>query len=64
MAVTISREQNEAQADQKWGLDIQSHREKMEKRKLDREFKDTANPRLVVFVCVMWLTGFDMKCLF
>ena len=30
MAVTISQEQNEVQTDQKWGLDIQSHRAKME----------------------------------
>ena len=28
-----------------------------------REFKDPANPLRVVFVCAMWLTGFDVKCL-
>ncbi|MBO7534608.1 MAG: type I restriction endonuclease subunit R, partial [Victivallales bacterium] len=47
----------------KWGLDILSHRKKMEKRELDKEFKDAANPLRVVFVCAMWLTGFDVKCL-
>lgn len=63
MAVVISQEQNEIQTFQKWGLDIKYHREKMEKRKLDKEFKDAKNPFRVVFVCAMWLTGFDVKCL-
>ena len=63
MAVVISQEQNEVQAFRKWGLDIQTHRSKMEKRELDKEFKDPANPLRVVFVCAMWLTGFDVKCL-
>lgn len=63
MAVVISQEQNEVQTFQKWGLDIQTHRAKMEKRELDKEFKDAANPLRVVFVCAMWLTGFDVKCL-
>lgn len=63
MAVVISQEQNEIQTFQKWNLDIKSHREKMEKRELDKEFKDSNNPLRVVFVCAMWLTGFDVKCL-
>ncbi len=63
MAVVVSQEQNEVQTFQKWGLDIKYHREKMEKRELDKEFKDPDNPLRVVFVCAMWLTGFDVKCL-
>ena len=63
MAVVISQEQNEIQTFQKWNLDIKFHRTKMEKRELDKEFKDPANPFRVVFVCAMWLTGFDVKCL-
>ena len=63
MAVVISQEQNEIQTFQKWGLDIKYHRAKMEKRELDKEFKDAGNPLRVVFVCAMWLTGFDVKCL-
>ena len=63
MAVVISQEQNEIQTFQKWGLDIKMHRQKIEKRELDKEFKDPANPQRVVFVCAMWLTGFDVKCL-
>ena len=63
MAVVISQEQNEIQTFSKWGLDIRTHRSKMEKRELDKEFKDRDNPLRVVFVCAMWLTGFDVKCL-
>ena len=63
MAVVISQEQNEIQTFKKWGLDIKYHREKMEKRELDKEFKNAQNPLRVVFVCAMWLTGFDVKCL-
>ena len=63
MAVVISQEQNEIQTFKKWGLDIKYHRTKMEKRELDKDFKDPQNPLRVVFVCAMWLTGFDVKCL-
>ena len=63
MAVVISQEQNEIQTFKEWHLDIKPHREKMEKRELDREFKDSKNPLRIVFVCAMWLTGFDVKCL-
>ncbi len=63
MAVVISQEQNEIQTFKKWGLDIRYHRRKMEKRELDKDFKDAKHPLRVVFVCAMWLTGFDVKCL-
>lgn len=63
MAVVVSQEQNEIQRFERWGLDIKPHRTKMMKRDLDKEFKDAGNPLRVVFVCAMWLTGFDVKCL-
>ena len=63
MAVVVSQEQNEIQTFRKWGLDITPHRLKMEKRELDKEFKDKDNKLRVVFVCAMWLTGFDVKTL-
>jgi len=63
MAVVISQEQNEIQTFKKWGLDILPHREKMEKRELDKEFKDGSSNFRIVFVCAMWLTGFDVKSL-
>ena len=63
MAVVISQEQNEWKAFENWGLDITPHRKKMEDRELDKEFKDDSNPFRIVFVCAMWLTGFDVKSL-
>jgi len=63
MAVVISQDQNEIQTFKAWGLDIKTHRRKMVKRELDKEFKDADNPLRIVFVCAMWLTGFDVKCL-
>ena len=63
MAVVVSQEQNEMQTFKKWGLDIVTHREKMVKRELDKEFKDPDSRLRIVFVCAMWLTGFDVKTL-
>ncbi len=63
MCVVISQDQNEIQTFKKWGLDIHPHREKMVNRSLENEFKDKDNPFRVVFVCAMWLTGFDVKTL-
>ena len=63
MAVVVSQEQNEIQTFQKWDLDIKPHRERMEKEELDKQFKDADSKLRVVFVCAMWLTGFDVKTL-
>ena len=63
MAVVVSQEQNEIQTFQKWDLDIKPHRERMEKEELDKQFKDSDSKLRVVFVCAMWLTGFDVKTL-
>ena len=63
MAVIVSQEQNEIQTFKNWGLDILPHRAMMEKREMDKEFKESDNPFRIVFVCAMWLTGFDVKSL-
>ena len=63
MAVVVSQEQNEIQTFKKWNLDILPHRERMEKEELDKQFKDADSKLRVVFVCAMWLTGFDVKTL-
>ncbi|MBQ2131060.1 MAG: type I restriction endonuclease subunit R, partial [Prevotella sp.] len=63
MAVVVSQEQNEIQTFQKWGLDIKPHRERMEKEELDKAFKADDSHLRIVFVCAMWLTGFDVKTL-
>lgn len=61
MCLVVSEEQNEIATFAKWGVDIAPHRKKMATRELDKEFRDADNPFRVVFVCAMWLTGFDVK---
>jgi type I restriction enzyme R subunit len=62
MSVIISSGQNEEDKFQKKGLTIKPHRARMAKEKpaLDEKFKDTKNPLRIVFVCAMWMTGFDV----
>jgi type I restriction enzyme R subunit len=59
MAVVVSSSQNKAEAFQQKGLDILPHRKRMATEDLDTKFKDPDNPLRIVFVCAMWLTGFD-----
>ena len=61
MAVIVSPGQNEIGQMKKLGLDIAPHRKRMNESQpgLDEKFKDTADPLRLVFVCAMWLTGFD-----
>jgi type I restriction enzyme R subunit len=61
MAVVISQSQNEVADMRKLGLDIEPHRLRMVKEKLDEKFKASSNPLRIVFVCAMWMTGFDVK---
>lgn len=63
MEVVISQEQNEIDTFKHWGIDIIPIRQKIVAREMEREFKDEDNTFRVVFVCAMWLTGFDVKCL-
>lgn len=60
MAVIVSQGQNEVEDLKKKGLDIAFHRERMRKEHLDEKFKDPADPLRLVFVCAMWITGFDV----
>ncbi len=65
MAVIVSPGQNEIQQMAALGLDIEPHRKRMNLSSatgqpgLDEKFKDTDDPLRLVFVCAMWLTGFD-----
>jgi len=61
MAVIVSPGQNEIEQMKQLGLDIAPHRKRMNESQpgLDEKFKDTADPLRLVFVCAMWLTGFD-----
>jgi len=61
MALIVSPAQNEIEQMRELGLDIAPHRRRMNDSQppLDEKFKDTADPLRLVFVCAMWLTGFD-----
>ncbi|MBS0167874.1 MAG: type I restriction endonuclease subunit R [Nitrospira sp.] len=59
MALIVSPGQNEIEQMKKLGLDIAPHRKWMNDETLDEKFKDAKDPLRLVFVCAMWLTGFD-----
>ena len=60
MAVVVSGQQNEEATFAKKGLDIRPHRLRMINEDLDTRFKKDDDPLRIVFVCAMWLTGFDV----
>ncbi len=59
MALIVSPGQNEIEQMRKLGLDIVPHRQRMNDNSLDEDFKDPKNDLRLVFLCAMWLTGFD-----
>ena len=59
MAVIVSSAQNEIETLKKKGVDIKPHRERSNKEELDVKFKKPEDPLRIVFVCAMWITGFD-----
>lgn len=65
MAVVISEEADEVEKFAKQGLDITKHRNKMSELvdgvDLEDRFKDVNSNLRLVFVCAMWLTGFDVQ---
>jgi len=65
MAVVISSEDGEVEKFAEKGLDITLHREKMnaitvDGKDIEDRFKDPDDKLQLVFVCAMWLTGFDV----
>ena len=60
MALIVSPGQNEVEQMKALGLDIVSHRQRMHAESLDERFKDANDPLRLVFLCAMWLTGFDV----
>ena len=68
MAVVISKEDGEEEKFAAQGLDITPHRKKLEAistdgKDIEDRFKDKDDPLSLVFVCAMWLTGFDVPSL-
>ena len=59
MAVVVSQGQNEIATLDKLGLDIRPHRARMNSDDLAEKFKAADDPLRLVFVCAMWMTGFD-----
>lgn len=64
MAVVVSEEAEEEKKFTEEGLDIARHRKRMNLfdkhgHDIEHNFKDPEHPLQLVFVCAMWLTGFD-----
>jgi type I restriction enzyme R subunit len=59
MAVVVSQSQNEIASLERHGLDIRAHRRRMVEEDLAERFKAAGDPLRIVFVCAMWMTGFD-----
>jgi type I restriction enzyme R subunit len=64
MAVVVSAENGEDEKFAARGLAIAPHRKRMEAidphgHDIEHNFKDPQHPLQLVFVCAMWLTGFD-----
>ena len=60
MAVVVSQSQNEIDDLKTKDVDIIPHRKRMNDQDLDTKFKDPDDPFRIVFVCAMWMTGFDV----
>ncbi|MEW6584961.1 MAG: type I restriction endonuclease subunit R [Nitrospirota bacterium] len=60
MAVVVSSSQNEIAEMKKKGVNILPHRQRMVKEDLDTKFKNPDDLFRLVFVCAMWMTGFDV----
>jgi len=66
MAVVISDDGNDDEKFTSRGLNVQQHRDEMARVDengfdIEDRFKDPDNAFSLVFVCAMWLTGFDVK---
>jgi hypothetical protein len=60
MAVVVSQGQNEVEDLAAKGLNIKPHRERMLREDLAQKFKSADDPLRLVFVCAMWITGFNV----
>jgi type I restriction enzyme, R subunit len=68
MAVIVSEEAGEEEKFAKRKLNIKPHRDRMNaldanSHDIEYNFKDPEHPLQLVFVCAMWLTGFDAPTL-
>ena len=63
MAVVVSSAQNEIDDFKNKDIDILPIRKRMQSEVLDENFKNPDHPLRIVFVCAMWITGFDVQSL-
>lgn len=63
MAIIVSSSQNEVDDFRKKGFDILPIRKRIQNETLDENFKNADHPLRIVFVCAMWITGFDVQSL-
>lgn len=68
MAVVMSEEADEEEKFTQQGLDIKPHRARLNRldeygHDVEYNFKEAEHPLQLVFVCAMWLTGFDAPTL-
>lgn len=59
MTVVVSHSQNEIEDQKEKGVDIVPNRARMVREDLATKFKDADDQLRLVFVCTIWLTGFD-----
>src|SRR3990167_7585050 len=60
MAVMVSQSQNEIADLEPFEIDMRPLRERILKGNLEEEFKKADSNLRIVFVCAMWMTGFDV----
>ena len=63
MAVVVSQSQNEIADLEPFEIDMRPIRNRIQKEDLEEEFKKDDSNLKIVFVCAMWLTGFDVLTL-
>jgi type I restriction enzyme R subunit len=60
MAVVVSQSQNEVADMEEFEIDMRPLRARILNEDLETKFKDPDNSLRIVFVCAMWMTGFDV----
>lgn len=65
VVLTFANSQNEIEDARRYGIEaeLKTHRENLMKLDLKERFKDPNDPFRIVFVCAMWIVGFDVPSL-
>lgn len=58
--VSLGGNQNEIADMEKFEIDVKPIRERIQKEDLEEEFKKADSDLRLIFVCAMWMTGFDV----